>query len=612
MIGDLSENTMKKIMLIGWLLLIQNCFAGSKAVFDLTTLDGTNGFVSYGVDDGGRAGFDVDGVGDINADGIDDFVMSAFSTNNFTGKVYAVFGDITGFDGELQLADIDGTNGFVINGLQQQHVLGSSVSGIGDINNDGIDDFAIGARGANNNSGAVYFIFGSDSGFTLNINLNDLDGSNGFVLNPEPSSGGALGNSIAVAGDFNDDGINDVIIGANKSRIDFMGSQVGAAFILFGKNTFNATMSTTDLSGNAGKVIYGFIENGRLGDSLASAGDINGDGVDDLVMSGHSGNGAEEYVYVVFGDTADFPDEFNVSSLDGSNGFAIKGESVDHSFGQSISSGFDINNDGFSDVLIGAPDWTSIDITQVGLVYVVYGQSSTFSAELDISTLDGENGFIIHGEIDSFNGNINLGNAVSSVGDFNNDAIDDIAVSTRGAGDFFNGSCHVIYGNIDGFGGSFDLNLLDGENGFTIFGINVSDNIGESLSQAGDVNNDGTMDFMIGTPSESTNGLSSGAVYTIFGQPLLFELSVMKTGSGTGIVTADTGLIDCGDVCIDGYANNSIVTLTAVADAGMEFTGWNGGGCSGTADCEVFIDQTVTVTAEFTNFDVIFSDGFEF
>ncbi len=604
---------MRTYLIVILLMVTINTIAKDTAVFDLTTLDGTNGFVSYGIEATTFSGTQVSTAGDINGDGLDDFLVSAIGLNNFAGAVYIVFGNDTGYNGTLQLADIDGTNGFVVEGLMQQNVLGSAVAGFGDINNDGVDDIAIGARGANNNSGAVYFIFGSNNGFDASFSLSTLDGSNGFVVNAIPQTGSNLGNAIAGVGDFNNDGIDDVMMAANRDRVDNSSPQTGAVYVLFGQQSFNASVSTTELNANKGRVIYGILENGQFGDSVTQAGDVNGDGLPDLVIGEFSSNGVDEYVYVIFADLVVFPEDFDLANLDGSNGFAIKGESQDHFFGSAISSDLDINNDGFDDIVIGASKWVDDNSPQTGRVYVIYGQVDSFGGLFDITALNGDNGFIVNGDIEGFNDDINLGMSVSSIGDFNHDSIDDLIISTRGAGNFFNGSCHVIYGNNNGFGASFDVNDLDGANGFSITGINSGDTIGESLSRAGDVNGDGAEDFLIGTPSESTNASSSGAVYTIFGKVpeiVEFELTVTKIGNGQGLVSADNGAIHCGDVCTDQYQENSMVTLIAQPEATMVFGGWSGA-CEGMGECQIVMDQAYEVIAEFINPDILLASSFE-
>ena len=121
------------------------------------------------------------------------------------------------FTTPIELSALDGSNGFVLNGVAAYDDSGGSVSGAGDINGNGIDDLIIGARGADPNgkgfSGQSYVVFGSKGGFSSTLGLSVLDGSNGMALNGravEDSSG----ISVSGAGDINGDGIRDLIIGA--------------------------------------------------------------------------------------------------------------------------------------------------------------------------------------------------------------------------------------------------------------------------------------------------------------------------------------------------------------------------------------------------------------
>ncbi len=138
---------------------------------------------------GDLSGRSVSGAGDINGDGIDDLIIGACGADpngSASGESYVVFGRDTGFDAALELSELDGSNGFVINGIRRDDRSGVSVSGAGDINGDGIDDLIIGAPGAGlsgSASGESYVVFGRDTGFDAALELSELDGSNGFVLN---------------------------------------------------------------------------------------------------------------------------------------------------------------------------------------------------------------------------------------------------------------------------------------------------------------------------------------------------------------------------------------------------------------------------------------------
>ena len=146
------------------------------ASFDLSSLNGTNGFVINGIDGNDLSGRSVSSAGDINGDGFDDILIGAYAASpngDESGESYVVFGSAAPFAASLDLSTLNGTNGFVINGISAYDYSGYSVSSAGDINGDGFDDILIGAHYANPNgaeSGESYVIFGRASfGRTVEI-----------------------------------------------------------------------------------------------------------------------------------------------------------------------------------------------------------------------------------------------------------------------------------------------------------------------------------------------------------------------------------------------------------------------------------------------------------
>ena len=180
--------------------------------------DGSDGFVINGIGYEDNLGRSVSDAGDVNGDGIDDVIVGARYADpngiSRAGANYVVFGTADGFLPSLDVAALDGTNGFAINGVNPQDYSGVSVSGCGDFNGDGIDDVVVGALYADpdgiSNAGEVYVVFGASEGMTASVNLSDLDASTGFMLGGLSASG-HLGVSVSHARDVNGDGVSDII-----------------------------------------------------------------------------------------------------------------------------------------------------------------------------------------------------------------------------------------------------------------------------------------------------------------------------------------------------------------------------------------------------------------
>jgi Ca2+-binding RTX toxin-like protein len=290
------------------------------ADLNLSTLDGTNGFRIPGASAVDRTGVPVASAGDVNGDGIDDLIIGSWGADPngmYSGASYVVFGRDTAvvgaFAADLNPSTLDGTNGFRVVGVAVNDYSGFSVASAGDVNGDGLDDVIIGARAADpngNNSGASYVVFGRDTAvvgdFAANLNLSDLDGTNGFRISGVAAND-ASGRSVASAGDVNGDGFDDLIIGARAA--DPNGSNSGAGYVVFGRATgFAANFNLSDLDGSNGLRINGVAAGDMAGTVVASAGDINGDGVDDLVIGAPyadiNGN-ISGSSYVIYGIQAD-------------------------------------------------------------------------------------------------------------------------------------------------------------------------------------------------------------------------------------------------------------------------------------------------------------------
>ena len=167
----------------------------------------------------------------------------------------------------LDLATLDGTNGFSLAGA------GTSVAS-GDVNGDGIPDLVMGLAQGSTSEGRAYVVFGRPDGFPATSSLSSLDGANGFRLTGRPND--FAGFSVATA-DVNGDGLADVVVSAMYGGIR------PSTYVVFGKATgFAPNLNLATLSAADGFRIVG--DNGFFGQSVSSAGDVNGDGVDDIII----------------------------------------------------------------------------------------------------------------------------------------------------------------------------------------------------------------------------------------------------------------------------------------------------------------------------------------
>lgn len=606
-----------------------------QPVFQVSSLNGANGFRLDGAT-GEGAGFAVSSAGDINGDGLSDLIVGA--PFGGAGAAYVIFGRGTGIIGPtLDLSSLNGTNGFRLNGENAGDVAGRSVSSAGDVNHDGFDDFIVGAMLADPNgadSGASYVVFGGDT-WNATFNLSSLDGSNGFRINGEAA--GDYAGTVHSAGDVNGDGFDDLIIGAPKA--DGGGSESGAAYVVFGKGSgFSATLNLSALDGTNGFEIDGtsgqrfgttvaavgdmngdgfadfavgttsvasFVVFGKASgfaatttisaalsgggafqitgaaDSLSSAGDINGDGYDDLIIgdSPASPNGLTNAgeSYVLFGRGSGFPQFVDSTKLDGTNGFRLDGGAFDRS-GFSVSSIGDFNGDGFADLVIGVA--FNSDDSQA---FVVFGKASGFLPSLDLTTLNGDDGFRIEGPT-----NARFANSVSAAGDVNGDGFADLIVGAYGASPhgLNSGSSYVIYGSaptgdVTRTGTSIANTINGGASDDELSGLGGNDNLyggaGDDLIKGGSGNDivsaDAGDDVVRGGSGNDSLAGWDGSDQIDGGS----GNDTISGGAGSdrlhGSSGADTIHGDDGSDVIDGGDDNDIIT----GDVGNDILAGNDG-----------------------------------
>ncbi|NEO99847.1 MAG: hypothetical protein F6K58_14440 [Symploca sp. SIO2E9] len=318
----------------------------------------------------------------------------------------------------------------------------------------------------------------------------------------------------------------------------------------------NQQFNLSELNGFTGFRIKGINVGDLSGFSLSSAGDINGDGYDDLIVGAPFADpllpGAGES-YVVFGGY-NRRSVLDLAQL-GNTGLRIKGINVSDLSGSFVSSAGDFNNDGYDDLIIGAPlgDPGSPIRPDAGKSYVVFGGSG--GGIVDLAVSDSENALVIEGmQVADFSGS-----SVSSAGDFNGDGYDDVIIGARGGGNLDQGESYVVFGGIDT--GALNLQELEPGHGLLIKGIDIADFSGYSVSSAGDFNADGYDDVIIGAPLGDNGSPDAGESYVVFGRSSGGVLELEELTPNDGLLIKGIGVGDqsgysvsgAGDVNGDGY-----------------------------------------------------------
>lgn len=534
---------------------------GSNELFYLSSLTGHNGFKIDGESAGDQSGYATAGLGDINGDGYPDWVIGAPQHNAAVGRSYVVFGCTElGSGGLMNLSSLNGVTGFKLDGEVAGDQSGYAVSAAGDVNCDGYADILIGAYGHNQFTGRTYVIFGGarvgNSGLLV---LSNLDGSNGFKLDGETFSSNSS-YSISTAGDINGDGCGDFLIGAYGYN-----NATGRAYVIFGdaspilvnnslqlSSGATVTLDSTDLAaydrnhnndtlifiptaishgqfewiGQSGIPIANFtqqqVEEGNI--QFVHDGTLIAPSYSITVRSAGIAWTGPQAAHINFADApiSQFPAVILLADLDGQIGFKIDGEASGDKSGFSITAA-DINNDSYADVVIGAPYASPGGRSEAGRSYVVFGSPNVGgNGLLPLSSLNGSNGFKIDGEGNDPVYSSNSGWSVSAAGDVNADGFPDFLIGapscTLNEGIYRGCSYVILGGKTVGSSELLNLTALNGSNGFKLDGENQFDFSGSKVSAAGDINQDGYNDILIGAP-QNWPPFPPGLVYVIWGGP---------------------------------------------------------------------------------------------
>lgn len=415
------------------------------------------------------------------------------------------------FNIEITLNGLDGADGYVIPGSAAEGSVRPFLTSPFDINGDGLNDVAFSTA----NDRAV-FLFGDAAEPPAAVTLDDLDGSDGFRVDVG-AVGDGFPSAFAAGGDFNGDGIDDFALSGRRIFTPDGGDTPGEAIIVFGSNPAPAFDLNEDATDIADVTFTGLSDDSGFGIGLAFA-DINGDGIDDFVVGApftdRGDDGADRSVgeaLVVFGGAA-VTGAIDVSALDGTDGFQLSGVNEFDQLGLAVKNIGDFNGDGLDDIAISATG-TANDTS----VYVIFGSVGGFDADIDLTALDGADGFRFF----SSDAQEDLSTAFGA-GDFNGDGLNDIALGLpngRNSGGL-RGELNVIFGTNAAQDAEFDLNNVGTGQGFAILGARVGDRFGDSVDFGQGFNDDGFDDIAVSASNalSSDNFSERGTVDIIFGR----------------------------------------------------------------------------------------------
>jgi hypothetical protein len=390
-------------------------------------------------------GYSVASAGDVNGDGYSDVIVGAYLYNN-GGRAFVYHGSATGINITVAAA---------VESYQVNAQMGYSVASAGDVNGDGYSDVIVGANQYGNGQffeGAAFVYYGSATGISTSA----------AAIVESNQSDAFMGTSVASAGDVNGDGYSDVIVGA--PNYDNGQSNEGAAFVYHGSATGVSTTAAATVENNQASA--------RMGQSVASAGDVNGDGYSDVIVGAwlyDNGQTEEGAAYVYHG---------GATGISTSAAVTLECNQAGGQMGIFVASAGDVNGDGYSDVIVGANQYDNGQDNE-GAAFVYHGSTTgittTAAATVESNQADG-----------------NMGISVASAGDVNGDGYSDVIVGAHlySNGQSDEGASFVYHGSAAGISttaaATVESNQVSAEMGFF------------SVASAGDVNGDGYSDVIVG------------------------------------------------------------------------------------------------------------------
>lgn len=492
--------------------------ADAGAVYPITVdpLVKTPDWTRNGSQAGAQFSYAVSTAGDVNGDGYSDVIIGApFYDNGQTdeGAAFVYYGSPNG---------LSATPAWMAEGNQPGAYFGRAVATAGDVNGDGYSDVIIGADGfdaGSNDVGQAQVYYGRADG---------LSTSPAWTVTGT-QSGAAFATAVNTAGDVNNDGCSDVVVGAYLHvSVGQQGSSNGGLVAVYDSQCATggglSTSPSWTRTGEEQEAWFGF--------AVAPAGDVNGDGLSDLIIGAprhgmdNQSTGGEGWV-----SEADRGKVYlfysNGSGLNNAPDWTAQGDQAGAQLGYAVSTAGDVDGDGKAGILAGAPFYDNGQ-TDEGRVYLYEGS------------------FEMLWTLESDQANAHFGQAVSPAGDVNGDGYADILVGAPAysAGQTGEGQVFVYHGPV--LGGP----------AWTAEGNQTNAHFGQTVSPAGDVNGDGLADILVGTPHYFTGQANAGRAAAFYGDAGTLQAAAGWTAEGNKNFTALGQAVNtAGDVNGDGYAD---------------------------------------------------------
>ncbi|HSG26961.1 MAG TPA: hypothetical protein VLA34_00675, partial [Candidatus Krumholzibacterium sp.] len=518
----------------------------------------------------GYFGYGITAAGDVDGDGIGDLAVGAYRDNDCGSNVGSVYILPLASDGSLKSYynnKINCTMGGLIGMMFDYEYFGSSVAGIGDIDGNGVGDMVVGATGDKERyfspEGSIWLLLLDSLGTVEDYTkISAATGWAGAYLD----SNSEFGCAVDSVGDLDGDGYTDLVVGASN---DYDGAaEAGAVWILF-LDSDHTVKAHQKISATYGAFAGILISGGHFGSAVAGLGDLDGDGVEDIVVGSDGDNGNSGCLWVLFLNT-NGKVKSHQKIGQGTGGFTGTLDTYD-GFGSAVVNAGDIDGDGVTDLAVGAPGDDDAGASRGSVWLLFMNTDGTVKSNQKISALEG--GFP-SAELDDYD---ELGSSLAALGDLDGNGTPDLAagVPFDDEGGTNKGAFWTLFLDSDGTVASHaKIGDYSGNFGGILYS---NESFGSALAFLGDLNGDGFGDIAVGAPLDDNYEYSyhaRGSVWTL-------RLEQEPASCAVSPASIDFGIVDYGtyvDTTFSIENTGGVILAGTISESCDDFSIVSGGG----------------------------------